>query len=139
MSEAPVIPDEKAIYIYGGQLEECQSRARVFAEEGVVTAIEFDEAATHQIGGAFPVFVLRAHADDQELIREIMEDIWQEALELNGLADNAPVVDLTADTVICPGCQTEISELTEEGECPECFLFLGFPPDEDEETVEDEL
>ena len=138
MSEAPAIPDEKAITIYGGQLEECQSRARVFAE-GVVTEIAVDEAATQQIGGAFPVFVLRAHADDQELIREIMEDIWQEALELNGLADDAPVVDLTADTVICPGCQTEISELTEDGECTECFLFLGFPPEEDEEIVEDDL
>ena len=138
MSEEQVIPDDKAIYIFGGQLEECQSRARIFAEEDVFTEIEYDEAATQQIGGAFPVFVLKAHLDDKELIQEIMEDIWQEALVLNGLSEDTAVVDLTADTVICPGCQTEITELTEEGECPECFLFLGFPPEEDDTEIEGE-
>ncbi len=136
MSEEQSIPDDKAIYIFGGSLEECQSRARVFLKEDVVTEMEYDEEATQQIGGAFPVFVLRANMDDKELIQEIMEDIWEEALVLNGMSTDVAVVDLTQDTIVCPGCTTEISELTEEGECTECFLFLGFPPDEEEEEEE---
>lgn len=128
---------EEWIVVFQSDLFTCRERLAVLLEEEINAQIIAAEDVRHDgMPTYMQVIVLQ---EDIEEVVEIFAEIWKETLSTEGLDESEiqqvaeDVVDLSQDTVICPGCQKEISEITEDGECIECGLFLGFPDEEDEE------
>ncbi|MCB9639044.1 MAG: hypothetical protein H6727_09145 [Myxococcales bacterium] len=129
------IPVEEMVTVFIGDLQNCRERLLALEEHEIPAVVVGDVDGTVPEQGA-PVLELRVYREDLEDVIDLFEQLWQETLELSGLeAQHDGVVDLSQDIVVCPGCQSEISEVTAEGECPECGLFLGFPPEDEESEV----
>lgn len=139
MYEIDLDKDEFVI-VFQGDLFNCRERMTFLEEEEIPCQIIGVEETLSQ-DGMPPVMQLVVLKEDIEDVVAIFAEVWKETLDREGLdADQIQqlkedVVDLNAETIICPGCQTEISEVTEEGECIECGLFLGLPEDEVEEEL----
>lgn len=134
----PIEPDEEdLITIFVGDLYNCRERERILEREGIASIIVGPtDGRVADLGP--PVLQLQIRREDIQDTVEIFEEEWQEILDIEGLDAQEDVIDLNQDTIVCPGCGTEISEVTEEGECTECGLFLGLPDDE-EEVIEEEI
>ena len=118
--------EEDLVTVFVGDLNNCRERLHELAEEGVPSIIVAYEEVISSMGP--PVLQLLVRKEDIEDVAEIFAEIWEEVLDTEGIGDVVnDVIDLSADTIVCPGCQTETDEVTEEGECPECGLFLGLP------------
>jgi len=122
---------EDLITIFIGDLHNCRERKRILEEEGIPSVLVGDLEGTIPDAG-IPILSLRVEEEDIEDVRDIFEELWQETLDLEGLQEDNSVIDLNQDVITCPGCQTELTEVTEEGLCPECGLFLGLPEEEDD-------
>jgi hypothetical protein len=127
------LPIDEMVTVFLGDLSTCRERLRVLEEEGIPAVIVGSlEGEIPDVGA--PILQLRVMREDIPDVVDVFQEIWKEILNLEGVEDPVEaLVDLSQDTVICPGCQSEISEVTEDGECPVCGLFLGFPPEEEEE------
>jgi hypothetical protein len=134
---------DEAVIVFQGDLFNCRERLRVLHEEEVHAEIIGAEGAV-VVDGMPTMMNIIVPREDLELTIEIFADIWQETLSSEGLQEDeiselsGDVIDFSQDTIICPGCRTELSEVTEDGECPECGLFLGLPEDDDDEDDEEE-
>jgi hypothetical protein len=129
-------PIEEMVTVFLGDLQNCRERLITLEEYDIPAVIVGDIEGEVPAQGP-PTLELRVYREDIEAVVELFQQIWQETLAFAGLeAPPDQIVDLSQDTVVCPGCQTEISEVTDEGECPECGLFLGFPPEEDDPSEE---
>lgn len=119
------------VAVFMGDLHNCRERLHELAEEGIPSLVTGANDVVNDMGP--PVLQLLVRREDIEDVAEIFAELWEEVLEVEGIGDTvSDAIDLNADTIVCPGCQTEISELTAEGECPECGLFLGLPDDDEE-------
>lgn len=125
---------DELVAVFVGDLHNCRERLYELEQEGIPSII-----IGQMEGGVFesgpPVLELCVRKEDLEDVAEIFEEIWEEILDTEGVdnGSDSPAIDFSKDTVVCPGCQSEISEVTEEGECIECGLFLGFPDEGEEE------
>ncbi len=129
---------EEWVTVFTGDLHNCKERLEILQEEGIEAIVEGDiEDSVQEVG--VPIFQLKVQKKDLEEVAEIFAEIWEEILETEGIGEiSDEIVDLSKDKVICPGCKSEIEEVTEDGECPECGLFLGFPPEEEGEEESEE-
>ncbi len=120
---------EELITVFVGDLYNCRERLNILEENEIPAVITGDLDGIYQDVGQ-PVFSLEVRRSDVEDVIEIFNEVWEEILEIEGITDvDEAIIDLNADVIVCPGCQTETSEVTEDGECPHCGLFLGFPED----------
>lgn len=122
------------VTVFLGDLQNCRERLEELAEEGIPSVIVAYEDHISAMGP--PVLQLLVRREDIEDVADIFREIWEEVLDTEGVTTTASdIIDFSQDTIICPGCQSEISEVTEEGACPECELFLGFPEEAEEEAA----
>ncbi len=129
-------PIEEMVTVFLGDLQNCRERLLTL-EEHEIPAVIVGELEGEVLEQGPPTLELRVYREDLEAVVAVFQQIWQETLAISGLeATPDNVVDLSQDTVVCPGCQTEIAEVTADGECPECGLFLGFPPEDDDASAE---
>lgn len=120
----PDIDDLVTVFI--GDLHNCRERLHELAEEKIPSIIVAYSDVVNEVGP--PVLQLQVRREDLEDVADVFAEIWEEVLDTEGLdTSRSDVVDLSQDTITCPGCGSEVSELTEDGECPECGLFLGLP------------
>ncbi len=125
---------DELVTVFIGDLNNCRERLHDLAEEGIPSVIMVYEEVINSMGP--PVLQLQVRKTDIEDVAEIFAELWEEVLDTEGIGEvGNDVIDFSADTIICPGCQTEISEVTEEGECPECGLFLGLPEEDESEEI----
>ena len=128
------LASEELTPVFAGDLENCKARYQVLGEHGIPSLITGDLEAK-ETETLSPYMYLQCATEDVEDVAAIFQDLWNESLTLEGIeVDEVDAVDMEAEEIECPGCSTLISELTVEGECPECGLFLGY--DEEEEPEE---
>jgi len=127
-----ISPEEEGwVTVFVGSLDNCRERLKELEYAGVPSIILKYEEIANAMGP--PALQLKVREEDIEDVSDIFREIWEEVLVLEGVGDHVnDVIDLSADTIICPGCQTETDTVTEEGECPECGLFLGLPEEFEE-------
>ncbi len=126
--------NDDLVTVFISDLQNCRERLEELHEEGIPSVIVAFEDHISAMGP--PVLQLLVRREDIEDVAEIFKEIWEEVLDTEGVTTTtSDVIDFSQDTIVCPGCETEISEVTEEGECPECGLFLGFP---DEDPLKEE-
>ena len=131
--------EDDVVTVFVGDLHNCRERLAILADENIPSLIAGDvEGMISEYGP--PVLTLQVRREDMEDVVEIFEEVWLETLDLEGLDVDEAIVDLSSDSIVCPGCQSVIDEVTADGECPECSLYLGFPEesssDDDSDTDE---
>ena len=130
--------EEDLVTVFMGDLYNCRERLNILEEHEISSIITGELEGIQDDLGA-PTLSLQIKREDLEQVITIFNEVWEEILEVEGIEDaEASVLDFSADVIVCPGCQTETDEVTEDGECPECGLFLGFPEDFDPTNQTDE-
>ena len=130
------LASEELTPVFAGDLDNCKTRNRVLAEHGIPALITGDLEAT-ETETLSPYMYVQCATEDVEDVAAIFQELWNESLSTEGIqVDEADAVDMEAEEIECPGCSTVISELTVEGECPECGLFLGYDEEVEEEEEE---
>lgn len=116
------------VTVFIGDLNNCRERLHELAEEKIPSIIVAYSDVVSAMGP--PTLQLQVLREDLPDVAKVFAEIWEEVLDTEGLHVSGPdVIDFSQDTIVCPGCESELSELTEDGECPECGLFLGLPED----------
>ena len=139
MSESDKTTDgSELITVFIGDLFNCRERKRTLEEEHIDAFVSGDvEGLVSELGP--PILRLQVKKEDIEDVIEIFQDEWQEVLTTEGLQDKeTDAMDFSQESITCPGCQTETTEVTEDGECPTCGLFLGFPEGADDDDGSDD-
>ncbi len=126
--------DGELLTVFVGDLYSCKERLETLEEEGIEAVVEM---SPQDAEGVPPLFELKVKREDLEEVAEIFAEIWEEILKVEGITEQTDgIIDLSQETVTCPGCLSVIDCVTEDGECPECGLFLGLPDEENPAEIE---
>lgn len=126
---AEILTDRELVVVVRGDVASCQDVAQALLECQVPAVIATPEDVDPQSAIAMMLEVLVAEEHVNEAARLLHED-WAAMLDRDGLEfpaleqeEQSQEASEEQEQLACPGCGS--TEPLQDGQCPECGLFLG--------------